>query len=102
MMGLHQVHIRVAPGLWRGIAWPTTPAIAQIKTSMIRVPSMVIPAQEQKTNRVQGGTEPSHKECSNQVYSHGHRQAYQSLLIRLGWDPMSCLGGENRSRRPLS
>lgn len=46
MMRLHQVHIWVAPGLWRGITWPTTPAIAQIETAMVRVPSMVIPAQE--------------------------------------------------------
>lgn len=45
MVRLHEVQIRVAPGLWRSVAGASATTIAQVIPPMVGISAMVIPDQ---------------------------------------------------------
>lgn len=55
-MRLHQVQVRVAPVLWWGVAGASTTSVSQVVSPMVRVSTMVVPAQGQTEELRGAGT----------------------------------------------
>lgn len=94
MVRLHEMKVRVAPRLWRGVAGASATTVAQVIPTMVGISSMVIP--DQNRGKINSNIVDSNVGRVDKFDSH------QSLLMRFCWGLMSCLGGENLSLRPLS